>query len=104
MKESFPIDFRDSALGASFAVRIHPGAGATGIIGTIAGALKLAVSAPPMEDRANQEMTEFLAGLFNVPRSAVQIVTGARARNKVIRIADRTAASLELALRDHFAV
>ncbi|HEV2272952.1 MAG TPA: DUF167 domain-containing protein [Acidobacteriaceae bacterium] len=101
---SLPIDIRDSSLGATFPVRVHPRAGRTAITGTIDGALKLALSAPPTEGRANEALAEFFSGLFRVPRSAVQIVTGGRSRTKIIRIAGQTASSLSLALRSHFTV
>ena len=100
----FPIAIRDSDMGATFDVRIHPRAGSTAITGTLAGALKVAISAPPIADRANEALVDFLSSLFRVPRSAVQIVAGGQARNKGIRIAGSTAASLECALRDHFTV
>lgn len=101
---TFPIAIRDSALGASFGVRVHPRAGRTGIHGTLGDALKLALSAPPTDGRANEELIEFFSDLFRVSRSAVQIVAGARTRNKVICIAGRSASELELALRAHFTV
>jgi uncharacterized protein YggU (UPF0235/DUF167 family) len=49
-------------------------------------------------------VVEFLSEVFSVPRSAVQVVTGERSRNKVIRIAGRTAAELQQMLRAHFTV
>ena len=101
---TLPVHIQNSDLGATFAVRIHPRASRTAITGTLAGALKLAVSAPPIEGRANEALVEFFSGLFRVPRSAVQIATGERGRNKVIRIAGRSASELELLLRDHFTV
>jgi uncharacterized protein YggU (UPF0235/DUF167 family) len=47
---------------------------------------------------------EFFAEVFSVPRGAVQILAGERSRNKVIRVAGRTAAELEQMLRVHFTV
>jgi uncharacterized protein len=101
---TFPIVIRDSALGASFAVRVHPHAGRTAIDGSLGEALKLGLSAPPSDGRANEELIAFFSDLFHVSRSAVQILTGARTRSKVIRIAGRSASELELALRAHFTV
>jgi uncharacterized protein (TIGR00251 family) len=66
--------------------------------------VKLSLSAPPVDGRANVAVVEFLSEVFSVPRSAVQVVTGERSRNKVIRIAGRTAAELQQTLRAHFTV
>jgi uncharacterized protein len=49
-------------------------------------ALKLALTAPPVEGKANQAVIEFFADLFAIPRSSVTIASGETSRNKVIRI------------------
>ena len=66
--------------------------------------VKLSLSAPPVDGRANVAVVEFFSDFFSVSRSAVQVVTGERSRNKVIRIAGRTAAELQQMLRAHFTV
>jgi uncharacterized protein len=76
----------------------------TAITGTVGDALKISLLAPPLDGRANVALGEFFADVFSVPRSAVQVVTGERSRNKVIRIAGRTAAELQQMLRTHFIV
>lgn len=101
---SLSLQIRESDLGATFAVRIRPRAGKTAITGTLDGALKIAVSAPPLEGRANDALVEFLSGILRVPRSAVEVISGVHARNKVIRIVGCPAGAIELALRDHFMV
>jgi uncharacterized protein (TIGR00251 family) len=70
----------------------------------VGDALKISLLAPPLDGRANVALGEFFADVFSVPRSAVQVVTGERSRNKVIRIAGRTAAELQQMLRTHFIV
>ena len=93
------IPIRDSAQGASFAVKVHPRAKKTAITGTFGegadAAVKVALCAPPVEGRANEALIEFFAELCNVPRSAVSVLSGAQSRNKVIRIAGRTAAEVK---------
>jgi hypothetical protein len=54
-------------------------------------ALKIALTAPPVEGRANEACTEFLAILLKVPRSSVTIASGESSRNKVIRVAGLSA-------------
>jgi uncharacterized protein (TIGR00251 family) len=83
-KKMIPI--RDLAPGATFAVKVHPRAKKDAITGEIGDALKLALTAPPIEGRANEACVEFFAKLLKVPRSSVSIAAGQNNRNKVIRV------------------
>ena len=74
----------------TFAVKIHPRAKKDAISGELGEALKLSLTAPPLEGRANQACIEFLAKLLKVPRSSVTIASGHTNRNKVIRVAGVT--------------
>ena len=85
------IDIRDTASGASLGIRLQPKAKKNQVIGELNGALKLAVTAPPIEGRANEACIRFLAELLKVARSSVTITAGASSRNKVIRIEGVTA-------------
>lgn len=80
------IPIQESAKGISFAVKVHPRARKNAVTGTVGNALKLALTAPPVEGRANQAAIEFFAGLFNAPRSAIAIVSGEASRLKTVRI------------------
>ena len=84
------IDIRETATGASFAIRLQPKAKKNAILGELDSALKLAVTAPPIEGRANDACIRFLAELLKVARSSVTIAAGASSRNKVIRVAGLT--------------
>ncbi|MGE0405834.1 MAG: DUF167 domain-containing protein [Candidatus Korobacteraceae bacterium] len=90
MKEGLSI--RDTAQGATFTVRVQPRARRNAITGVIGDALKIALTAPPVEGRANHACLEFLAKLLGVPRSSVTIAAGETSRNKVIRVTGLTAA------------
>lgn len=72
---------------ATFAVRIHPRAKKNAITGKVGEAIKLSLTAPPVDGKANQACIEFFAKLLNVPRSSVTIASGQSSRNKVIRVA-----------------
>ena len=78
---------RDTPAGATFQVRVQPRARKNAIVGEIGDALKLALTAPPVDGRANEACIEFFAELLNVPRSSVTIAAGRSSRNKVIRVA-----------------
>ncbi len=72
--------------GVSFAVRVQPRARRNAIVGELGDALKIALTAPPVDGRANEACVEFFAELFDVPRSSVTITSGQSSRNKVIRV------------------
>jgi uncharacterized protein len=80
------IPIRNLEQGATFAVKVHPRAKKERITGEIGDALKLALTAPPIEGRANGACIEFFAKLLKVPRSSVSIAAGLNNRNKVIRV------------------
>ena len=58
------IPIQDTSVGASFAVRIHPRAKKSAITGELGDALKLSLTAPASDGRANHACIEFLANLF----------------------------------------
>ena len=89
------IPVRDTPAGATFAVRVQPRARKNAITGIVGDALKLALTAPPVEGKANQACIEFLAEFLNVPRASVTIVAGQSSRHKVMRVAGRSAAEVE---------
>jgi uncharacterized protein len=85
------IPVHDSSSGATFAVKVHPRAKKNAITGEVGEALKVSLTTPPVEGRANEACIEFLAKLLRVPRSSVTIASGQSSRNKVIRVAGVTA-------------
>ncbi|UCC49916.1 MAG: YggU family protein [Gemmatimonadota bacterium] len=69
-----------------FSVRVQPRAARTEVVGARGDALKIRVAAPPVEGAANSELVSFLARRFRVPKSAVQVVRGARGRAKLVEV------------------
>ncbi len=82
---------RDTPDGATFTVKVQPRAKKNTITGQLGDSLKLALTAPPVEGRANQACIEFFANLLDVPRSSVTITSGETSRRKVIRVAGLSA-------------
>jgi len=80
--------------GATFAVKVHPRAKKNAIGGRVGDALKVSLTAPPVDGKANEACIDFFAKLLNVPRSSVTIAAGQTSRNKVIRVAGLTTAQL----------
>src|SRR5438552_4645232 len=80
------LSIQETATGISFQVKVHPRAKKNGITGTLGEALRLSLTAPPVEGRANEACIEFFARLLKVPRSSITIASGRCSRLKVIRI------------------
>jgi uncharacterized protein (TIGR00251 family) len=81
------IAIHETAVGVAFAVKVYPRARKNAITGELGDALKLSLTAPPVEGKANQACIEFLANLLKVPRSSVSIASGQSSRSKVVRVA-----------------
>ena len=92
---------RESADGLSFSVRVHPRAKRNSITGVHGDALKLSLTAPPAEGRANEALIAFLAEVLRVPRASVTIAAGQSSRNKVVRITGLSAAALRARFAEH---
>jgi len=73
--------------GFFFKVRVQPGAAANQVAGLYEDAVKLRLTAPPVEGKANEACLAFLARLLSVPRSQVEVVSGHTSRNKIIKVA-----------------
>lgn len=89
-------------------VRVQPGARRTGLAGWMAdGTLRLAVSAPPEDGKANRAVIALLAAVLEVRESALRMTRGARSRGKTIEVdgldertvASRIDAALDVARR-----
>ncbi len=88
------IPIRESSGGVTFAVKVHPRAKKSAITGEAGDALKLSLTSPPVEGRANEACIEFFAKLLKVPRSSVTIASGLSRRSKIIRVAGLSAAEI----------
>ena len=85
------VPIHESPSGVTFAVKVHPRARKNAITGELGDALKLAVTAPPIDGRANDACIEFFANLLKVPRSSVTIASGQSSRQKIVRVVGLTA-------------
>ena len=73
--------------GASFAVRVVPRASRTAVDGTRGDALLIRLTAPPVDNAANDALAAALASLLDVPRRSIVIVSGQSSRDKRVGIA-----------------
>lgn len=76
----------ERATSVRFTVRVQPRASRSEVCGVHGDALKVRVSAPPVDGAANAALVELLAGALGVATRAVSIVAGASGRSKVVDV------------------
>lgn len=79
-------------------VYVQPRASKNRVAGMHGSAIKLCVTAPPVEDKANGAVINFMADIFGVPKSAVSIKSGRQSRNKKVIITNLTLKKAQEAL------
>jgi uncharacterized protein (TIGR00251 family) len=89
---------RDTPDGCTLNVRIHPGARKNAITGVHDAALKISLTTPPIEGRANEALIAFLSDQLHVPKSRIALITGTNSRSKTLRITGKSAAEVQAAL------
>ena len=84
------IDISDHPEGCVLPVRAQPGARRAALVGEHAGALKVAVTAPPEQGKANQAIREVLREALGLKRSQIELLSGATSRDKQFLIRGET--------------
>jgi uncharacterized protein (TIGR00251 family) len=77
---------RSGPSGLLVGVRVNPSALRTALRGVYGDRLKVSVTAPPEDGRANQELTEALARWLELRRDSVRVAAGHGSRDKVVAI------------------
>jgi len=80
--------------GARFRVKVQARARREEIAGLQSGALRVRVTVPPLEGRANDAMVALLARHLRVPKSSIKIVSGARSPMKLVAVEGLAAAAV----------
>lgn len=80
------LQLRQTADGLEVRLHVQPRAKRPEISGTHNGALKVKVTAPPVDDAANRALVDYFSDLLGVPKSNLQIVSGLKSREKTLRI------------------
>ena len=85
----------NTATTVRFGVHVQPRASRTEIAGERDGALRVRLTAPPVDDAANEALVELLAKALGVARRDIRIVGGATSRRKVVEIHGVTAEQVQ---------
>ena len=84
--------------GTSFKVRVAPRASREAVLGVHDGALKVSLTAPPVEGAANDALVRMLAKALGVPRRAISVLHGEHGRLKTVRVESVGAQAVRIAL------
>ncbi len=87
--------YTESAEGVTFAIKAVPRARRDEIVGVEGDALKVRLTAPPVEGKANEALIKFLANKLGVRRADVEILHGETGRHKLVRVRGLSAERLE---------
>ena len=93
---------RPTQKGASVKVRVQPGASRSQVVGYHLDVLRLRVTAPPQDGKANAAVVSLLAGTLGVPKRQVRIIRGLASRDKLIVVDSLSADELQLRLKALF--
>ncbi len=92
----------DGKKGAAIAVRVTPRASKNEIVDILSdGTVKVHLTAPPIEGKANEALLKFLAKILGVPLRQLEIVAGANGRDKLISVIDMDANTVHKKIVDH---
>ena len=83
--------YRKTKEGWLISVHAQPGAKRSAIAGLHGESLKIRIAAPPVEGKANEALTAFVAKALHLPKRAVSIVKGESSREKLLLVTDTTA-------------
>jgi uncharacterized protein (TIGR00251 family) len=95
------VDLRQRGEDVSFRVRVVPRASRNTIAGIHDGAVRIRLTAPPVEGAANEALVTFLSSVLRVAKRDIELVSGQSARNKVVSVSGLAAEEVEARLRAH---
>jgi uncharacterized protein (TIGR00251 family) len=86
----------NSRRGAALAIRVTPRARRDEIVEVLPDqTVKIRLTAPPVEGKANEALIEFLSKVLSVPRARIEIIAGETGRDKLVSILDMESADAQ---------
>jgi uncharacterized protein len=102
MKTERNFKLHDGKMGAAITVRITPRTAKNEITEILNdGTVKIRLTAPPVEGRANQGLIEFLAEVLNIKPARIEIISGLTSRDKIVSIVDMTPEEVQNRILQH---
>jgi uncharacterized protein (TIGR00251 family) len=98
MKQESAHFLREAPDGCTLAVHVQPGAKKNGVTGIHAGAVRISLTTPPIEGRANEALIAFVAELLRIPRARISLLSGTTSRTKALHITGKYPPEVEAAL------
>ncbi len=86
MPETSMYGIESTPSGVTIKVYVAPRASTNRVVGVHNGAIKVALTAPPVEGAANKALVEFLAKALQVPKGSVRLASGEASRHKVVAV------------------
>ncbi len=96
--------FHDGKRGAAISVRVTPRARHNEIVEVLSdNTIKIRLTAPPVEGKANEALVKFLAEVLDVQASRIEVVAGETGRDKLVSILDMTVEQVQKKILEHLA-
>ena len=67
-------------------IKVEPRSSKSGVVGPYGDSLKVKLTSPPVEGKANKELIEVLAKEFGVAKKDIEIVSGQSSKNKIVKL------------------
>jgi uncharacterized protein len=80
------LKIKETGDGLELQLHVQPRAKRSEIAGVHGGALKLKITAPPVDDAANRAVIQYFSAALGIPKSSIQIVSGLKSREKKLQI------------------
>ena len=93
------IDYSEKDGTLTFKVQVVPRASRSEIVGEHNGALRVRITAPPVDGAANEELVRALSRAFGVKRGAIEITSGQASKTKQVRVTGATSGDLQALLQ-----
>jgi len=87
MPDTASLGIEATSTGVTVKIYVAPRSSSNKVMGVHNGAIKVALTAPPVEGAANKALIEFMAKVLGVPRGAVRITSGETSRHKTVSVA-----------------
>ncbi|WP_322509464.1 DUF167 domain-containing protein [Anaerolinea sp.] len=101
-REKREFRLHDGKTGAAITVRVTPRASKNEIYEILDdGTVKIRLTAPPVEGKANEALIDFLSEVLDVPKTSLEIVAGETGRDKIVTVLNLDASTVQARILQH---